>query len=118
MNLKAYDEITPKVDKTKTWVIVKNHNLLSREIKYRKYFTIGKRFNKENNEYEYFIILLDNRPEDRTYGTVKFDNYGRIKININSIWDELIPRVYSTDINISIKYIEGDDTSDVYKLDL
>ena len=38
MNLKAYDEITPKVDKTKTWVIVKNHNLLSREIKYRKYY--------------------------------------------------------------------------------
>lgn len=118
MNLSAYDEISPKIDKNKTWVTVNNHHLLSREIVYRKYYTIAKRYNINNSDYDYFIITLDDKPENRNYGIVKYDNYGRIKISINSIWNEIISRNYSTDFNISIIHTEHTDDGDIYKIDI
>ena len=77
MNLNAYDTIHPKVDKQKTWIDVRKHQLLSREIKYRNYVTISKRYDKENQTYDYFIILLDDYPQDRPYAKTKKDDYGR-----------------------------------------
>ena len=37
MNLNAYDSITEKLDKNKTWVDIRRKTILSREMKYRKY---------------------------------------------------------------------------------
>lgn len=118
MNLNAYDVINPKIDKKKTWVDVNKQQLLSREIKYRQYVTISKRYNKENNNYEYFIILLDDYPQDRTYNKTRKDDYGRIKINLKSIWKESSLSYYTSDSNVNIDLVDSADDGDIYKLDV
>lgn len=118
MNLNAYDVINPKINKAKTWVDVNKHQLLSREFKYRQYVTISKRYNKENNNYEYFIILLDDYPQNRPFSKTKRDNYGRIKISLNSIWQESSLSYYNFDSNVNVDLVDSADDGDIYKLDI
>lgn len=118
MNLSAYDVISPKLNKTKTWINVEKYQLLSREISYRRYVTISKRFNKDCQDYEYFVILLDNSPIDRDYSKTKLDDYGRIKISLKSIWKETMLNYYKQDVNINLELIEHTDDGDIYKLDI
>ena len=118
MNLSAYDAIYPKVDKQKTWVDINRYQLLSREIKYRRYVTLCKRYNKEENDFEYFIVLLDDFPYDRDYTKVRLDDYGRIKVSLKSIWKETILNSFEHDCNITISHIEHTDDGDIYKLNL
>ena len=116
MNLNAYDVITQKINKQQTWVDVKKQELLSREITYRKYVSISKRYDKENNVYDYFIILLDYYPQDRPFTKTRKDDYGRIKINLKSIWSESSLSVYDNDANVELEHIDSADDGDVYKL--
>ena len=118
MNLNAYDNIIDKIDKTKTWIDVKKHLLLSREIKYRKYYTLSKRFNTENNCYDYFIILLDNPPQDRISFNTRLDDYGRIKIRLHELYNESDLRYFEKDSNITIKNVEHEEDGDVYQLEI
>lgn len=118
INLNAYDSITEKIDKSKTWIDTKKHLLLSREIKFRKYYVLSKRFNTKLDSYEYFIILLDNPPADRVYNNTRFDDYGRVKIRLNELYNELNPNTLQKDINININLIESEDDGDVYSLDI
>lgn len=118
MNLNVYDVINPKIDKQRTWVDVHKKQLLSREIVFRPYVTISKRYVKEDNSYEYFIILLDDCPYDRPSTGTKKDDYGRIKIRLNSIWEESSLKYYEKDINVELIPIEHADDGDIYKLSL
>lgn len=118
MNLNAYDDVSPVINKQATWIDINKTQLLSREIKYRKYVTISKRFNPETSEYEYYIILLDNLPANRSYTNTKKDDYGRIKINLLPIWNECSLCSYNKNINIELKHIEHSDDGDVYQLDV
>lgn len=118
MNLSAYDVIHPKIDKQKTWIDIRKHQLLSREINYRRYVTISKRYDKETKSYDYFIVLLDDYPQDRSYSRTKKDDYGRIKISLNSIWKESSLNYYDADTNISIELEEQADDGDIYRLSL
>lgn len=118
MNLNAYDTIIPKVDKQKTWIDANHYQLLSREINYRRYVTICKRYNKSENDFEYFVVLLDDIPPEREYSKTKFDEYGRIKINLKSIWTNTILHTFEHNCNITISHIEHTDDGDIYKLDL
>lgn len=118
MNLNAYDNVINKVDKTKTWIDVKKHLLLSREIKYRKWYVLSKRFNTKNNCYDYFVILLDNHPQDRVAFNTIHDDYGRIKIKLYNMYNESDLKYLTKDTNISINHIEHENDGDVYQLDL
>ncbi|MBO7692981.1 MAG: hypothetical protein J6Y28_09860 [Acholeplasmatales bacterium] len=117
MNLSAYDTI-PKIDKNTTWTNIKRNELLSREIKFRLYYTIGKRFNTETQEFDYYIAMLDNKQDAAVTYKTKYDTYGRIKISLKWIWDETYLSSLDKDINITINHIEHFDDGDVYKLDL
>lgn len=118
MNLAAYDSVTTKIDKQKTWLDVDKKFLYSREIKYRKYNTLAKRYNPELEQSDFFIILLDELPTDRPASITKVDNYGRIKINIASIWDEANFNYYDSNCNINIITIEDTNDGNVYQLDI
>jgi len=118
MNLNAYDDVSPVINKRATWIDIKKYQLLSREINYRKYVTISKRFNTETSEYEYFIILLDNLPANRSFSHTKKDDYGRIKINLTAIWFDSSLCSYKQNTNITIEHIEESDDGDVYKLNV
>ena len=118
MNLNAYDDIIEKIDKRKTWIDVRKQLLLSREIKFRPYYTLTKRFNSNLNNYDYFIILLDNKPENRVSYNTKKDDYGRIKLKLYELYTESDLVYLEKDTNINIKLVDTDDDGDVYQLDI
>lgn len=118
MNINAYDSITEKLDKTKTWVEVKRKLLLSREIKYRPYTCLLKRYNSRYNTYSYFIAVLDNPPEDKVYNHTKTDDYGRFKISLSDIWNKTYLSTLKSNCNINIELVENDEDSSIYSIDV
>ena len=111
MNLNAYDNVIDKVDKTKTWIDVKKHLLL-------KWYVLSKRFNTENNCYDYFVILLDNPPQDRVAFNARLDDYGRVKIQLHEMYNETDLQHLTKDANINIKHVEHEEDGDVYQLEI
>lgn len=118
MNLSAYDKVTETVDKQKTWIDTIRYQLISREIKYRPYFTILKRYDSNLKVNDYFVALLDNVIPDRICFKTKKDNYGRIKINLKSIWEESNLLYFKNESNISIEHVEEESDGDIYKLNI
>ena len=117
MNLVAYDVLNSPIDKSKTWIDFANKRLMSREIAHRKYVTFGKRFDPNEGKSIYFIIILDDPPTDRTYNRLIFDGYGRAKIGVKIIWNEIGFNRLTHDINIPIKHTTKSDDGDIYEID-
>ena len=116
MNLNAYDNVAEKLDKTKTWIDLRKKTIFSREIKYRKYVSFGKRYDSEENKTVFFIIVLDDPPLDRAYSNMIIDDSGRVKISIKNIWNELGLCNLTNDINIGVKHTQSADDGDIYEL--
>ena len=117
INLNAY-EIPQKLDKTKTWINVNKQQLLSREIKFRKYYIITSIYDVIEDKNKTYLILLDNNHQFYNFNITKTDDYGRIKINLAEHYAVLNLDKYDKNVNISITYIEGDNESDVYLLEI
>lgn len=118
MNLNAYDNIKEKIDKTKTWVDIRKKTLLSREIKYRPYVSLLKRYNPKLRVNEYFIALLLNPPSNRNSSRPIKDNFGRIKIRLGTIWNETNLKELDEDSNINIEFVEQEEDGEIYRLDV
>ena len=118
MNLNKYDNVTEKIDKTKTWVDIRKKQLLSREIKYRPYTCLLKRYNIKYNTYSQFIAILDNPPADRNYKCTVLDDYGRIKISLSNIWNKTYLNELKSNCNIICELVESDKDGDIYLIDV
>lgn len=118
MNLAAYDDIKPKIDKQKTWVDIDKKLLYSREITYRPYVLLSKRYNKELAEYEYFVIMLDEKPINKISANTNRDDYGRIKIRLMNVFIESSLATLEHSQNINIELVDHADDGDIYKLDI
>lgn len=118
MNLNSYDNVTEKLDKTKTWIDLRKKIIFSREIKYRPYTCLLKRYNAKTNTYTYFIAMLNNPPENRKYNITKQDDYGRIKVSLTSIWKETYLSRLSNNCNIMCNLVESDDDGEIYSIDV
>lgn len=117
MSLIAYDDGYEKVDKTKTWILSRTRQLLSREIKYRPYICLLKRYDSSSGINNFYLALLDNKDNTKTCKRTFVDNYGRLKINVSSV---LAERGINTtkDFNISIDVVESTNEYDVYYLSI
>lgn len=118
MNLIAYDKIH-ELDRTKDWICLKNKQLITKTIKYRKYYTFGKIYDSIYNSYNIYLILLDERPVDRKSSITFRDDYGRLKFNLLSIWkliNESNP--ITSDINVELIPDTHTDDGDVYILNI
>ena len=118
MNLSAYDKITEKVDKSKSWIHIKSKRLITREIKYRPYSTILKRYVPSCNIYEYYLVISDTTNNDCKFNKVFIDDYGRLKISLLSIWKELGLDKINKNINVNITIDNTQDDCEIYKLDI
>jgi len=116
INLNVYDEIKHKIDKNKTWLDVKYKRLMSREISFRTYYSIGKRYNPATNNTSYYIIILDDKPENRNVSYLKKDDYGRVKIPVKSIWKECNFDKYNCDTQVELNLVDYADNADVYEV--
>lgn len=117
--LQQYDDVGTILDKTKSWINFKTKKLFSREIKFKPFVAIRKRYNTEISDYEYFLIMCDNKPEIGSSIRCEYDDFGRVKFSICSIWKEIITSLSikdSNDFNINIEYLESDEDSDTYKI--
>lgn len=118
MNLNAYDNIKEKINKTKTWTDIKRKLLISREIKYRPYYSLLKRYDVQKNVVSYFIAMLDKPPLDKVSYNTMTDDYGRIKLNVSSIWDETYLNKLETNCNICCNLVETEYDGDIYLIDI
>lgn len=118
MNLNAYDNVEPYLDRKKTWVCPVHKILYSREIVKRRYTLLSKRFNPKTSDTDFYIIMLDERPIDRKVSISYVDDFGRLKINISSIWNKTSLKHIKTKSNINIEHIEHTDDGDIYYLDI
>ena len=118
MNLSAYDNVEPILNKQKTWVCPVHKILYSREIAKRKYALLSKRFNPKTNDTNFYLIMLDDYPIDRKVSRSYVDSFGRLKINIAAIWTETSLRRIKTKSNINIEHTEHTDDGDIYYLDI
>ena len=118
MNLSAYDKITEKIDKSKSWIHIKSKRLITREIKYRPYYTIMKRYEPTYGIYEYYIVISDTINNDYKFSKVFVDEYARIKISLLSIWKDLGLDKLNKNINVNIIIDNTQDDCEIYKLDI
>lgn len=118
MNLSAYDNVEENLNKRKTWVCPKRKILYSREIKFHKYYTLSKKFSTVTRNTDYYIIMLDKPDMFRKCYNTNIDDFGRIKLRINSIWESTSLRNIKEPININIEHIESDNDGDIYYVDV
>lgn len=116
MSVTEYENVEQKLDRSKTWINIKYRKIFSREIIYKEYYSINKRFNKDLNEYEYYLITYDVPPLNQKVYKTYVDNWGRKKYWVDSIWNESNIQYYNKDTNIEVKIVEKADTYIVYKL--
>lgn len=119
VNLNIYDDAVDKLDRSKTWINVKYQEIFSREIKPRNYSMLTKQYDKRNVSNSYFVITLDNPPEDyRNYQKSRYDDWGRFKISIAGIWYNSIAHTLTKDTNVNLTHVYHDNDSDVYEIDI
>ena len=118
MNLNAYDNITEKLDKTKTWVDIRKKKLFSRELSNRCYTCLMKRYDAKTSVVSFFIAMLDTPPTDMKYTYTKRDDYGRVKIDLSSIWHETYLSQLDSNCNVMIDLVESENDGEIYLLDV
>uniref|UniRef100_A0AAU8MHW9 Uncharacterized protein n=1 Tax=Geladintestivirus 2 TaxID=3233134 RepID=A0AAU8MHW9_9CAUD len=118
MTLLAYDKIINKLDRTKTWYDNKKKSILSREIEYRDYNSVVKRYNPNYDNYTYYIIMSDTVNNLHCFKRTIVDDYGRLKINIGCIVSETFLKDIDKPCNISVTCVEYNKDYSVYELDV
>ncbi len=118
MNIVAYDTIKRNINKDKTWISVKYKRILSKEIKYRKYYTLLKKYNLQTNREYFYLACSDNIFRDSKTECTNLDNFGRCRFNIGSIWRKSYLSDIENDMNIHIKLVNKQDDGEIYCLDI
>ena len=108
MNLVAYDKVSGTPTKSKIHTYSGFPYIITREVKYRKYYCFVTRYEPTINDTILYLVLLDDNPPDRAVAKTRRDNYGRLKFNI--------PQGKQVNINLS-QETQADD-GDIYKLEL
>ena len=117
MNLAAYDSIGGKSSKTKIYTCSNYPYIITREVKKRKYYCYVKRYEPNLGTTLLFLVLLDDKPDDRQVCKTRQDEYGRLKFNLSPAIEifNLIPN-HRYDVELILD-TEADD-GDVYKVNI
>lgn len=113
INISGYVSENDNVNKNKTWFDVKYKILVTKEVKYRNYYSVLSRY--ENHVTNFYLLLHDNKLEG--CGKVKQDDYGRIKIRMTSEQNTMfgLDRI-TRNSNVEISKIDGDEDSELYEI--
>ena len=117
MNLAAYDSITNNKSVTKVCTYSTYPYIITREVKKRKYYCYVKRYEPNLGTTLLFLVLLDDKPDDRQVCKTRQDEYGRLKFNLSPAVEvfNLIPN-HRYDVELTLD-TEADD-GDVYKVNI
>lgn len=118
MNLNAYDNVTRKLDKRKTWYSLKFKRLYSKEIKFRRFYKFLKRWNESIKLNDYFLAVSMYNT-DGTFTIANNDNYGRSKFSIpKEVIEDSILNSVVEDINVEVKLVDAQPDGEVYQLNI
>lgn len=113
MNLAAYDKIND-LNTNRDYIKVEHKKLLSSTIEYHDRYCLLKTY--ENNKYNYYVAVFDNKQEGIKDKFLKKDNKGFVKIYLTDIWDNLPSYIKEKDCNIDIELVETQTDGKIYKL--
>ena len=116
MNLAAYDSITNNKSVTKVCTYSTYPYIITREVRYRKYYCYVKRYEPNLGNNVLYLVLLDDKPIDRQVCKTRLDNYGRLKFNLSSVKNIFNLNIKQYNIKLSIE-TQADD-GDIYKIEL
>ena len=117
MNLAAYDKLNSNSNESKLYLSNNYPYIITREVKYRQYYCFVKRYEPSIDDSVFYLVLLDDKPSDRTVNKTRRDNYGRLKFNISTLANKNnIFKSGKVDISLSLE-TQADD-GDIYKLDI
>lgn len=117
MNLSAYDKISGSPTKSKLYMSNNYPYIITREVKYRKYYCFVKRYDPSTETDNLFLVLLDDNPEDRQVAGVRRDDYGRLKFNLSQARD-IINLVPNKNVNVHLTLETQADDGDIYRIEL
>lgn len=115
MTIYAYDPVDFKVNYNKTYINFKNGLMYSKEFKIKNYAFLATRTNKERNTTEVFIIFTNDIPNNNSkFYRINKDEYGRVKIPVQSVISG-IPHERNM-MNVDISIDDEDDDNIAYKI--
>lgn len=117
MNLAAYDSISGKSGKTKIYTCSNYPYIITREVKKRKYYCYVKRYEPDLGINLLYLVLLDDKPNDRQVCKTRQDEYGRLKFNLSpavSVFNLTPNKRYYVELSLET---EADD-GDIYKVNI
>ena len=117
MNLSAYDKISSPTSQTKLYISNKYPYIITREIKYRKYYCFVTRYEPSTDDNNIYLVLLDDNPPDRTVAKTRRDNYGRLKFSMSVVTHKYnVPQGRKISLKLVLE-TQADD-GDIYKIEL
>lgn len=117
MNLIAYDKVSGTPTKSKIHTYSGFPYIITREVKYRKYYCFVTRYEPKTNNTILYLVLLDDNPPDRAVARTRRDNYGRLKFNMSILCGKYnIPQ--GKQVNVTLSSETQADDGDIYKLEL
>lgn len=116
MNIIAYDIIKKNIDKNKTWISVKYKRIFSKEIKYRKYYTLLSKYSLRDKKDNYYLACSDNIFNNSKTECTQLDNFNRCRFNIGAIWNKSNLKHIETDVNIDVKVVNQQNDGEIYRL--
>ena len=115
MSIYKYVVITPATNKSKP-IIKSNGLLIVPNIKKSyKYYLECCRYNPIKFENEYFILLSNNKFDERCK-TCRVDDYGRLKLVIKSEMKDVLLKQMTDYSNVNFEYLESEDDYDVFTI--
>lgn len=110
-----FEIVNPKVDKSKPYYkdglfiipkVTSNYN----------YYLETKIFNKDLGNYEYYLLLSENKFDNNCYKCKK-DCFNRIKIRLSKEIIKELNTKNNSEFNINIYYVETTNNYDVYQIE-
>lgn len=115
MNLAAYDKVEQNI--TKTWINPRYNRIYSNELEHYSFYTFLKKYNKENDCFDYFLAMYNKPIKDNKNYNVIIDN-DTVKLNLFSIINEPIFKNITNKTYINIEIVNKQPDGIIYKLNI
>lgn len=118
MYFNGYEILNVPIDKDKTWIDVKRHKILSREI-HGKYYLFAKKFEISDCK-DYFYLIVDGDSISNIPGikSIYVDDFGRTSIVIpNYVWKELGFDKHNKDFQLLVTLVEDNNGVKTYRIE-